>query len=321
VKHRFNDNLLAYARVGTSWRPGINVVGDFSVQRSALENRFLILPPETSKSYEIGVKADLLDRRLTLNVAAYQQDFKNYPYRSGSGVQFVEYRSLNGVATPQVGRFNFVAPVPVRVRGFEAELAYAPSDRFNLAANLAYADGKLRNGLVPCNDLNGDGVPDVAVAPPTLVELQAAVGSDNLAACRLTQRSSLGSPWSGNVRAEYNQPIAAGAQGFIRALFSWNGGSEGDPANSFDNHGAYGLLNLYLGVRDPAGAWEVQFFGKNIANDRTVLTVDNGPLQTSYRQISATGAASAIATSPYTQITMVPRREFGVNLRFAFGSR
>jgi iron complex outermembrane recepter protein len=209
-------------------------------------------------------------------------------------------------------------------------VAYTPIDRFTIAANLAYADGKIRNGLVPCNDLDRDGVPDQVTSAPTLDELLAAVGSDNLAACRVTQRSSLGPPWSGNIRAEYNHPIMAGTEAFVRGLFSWNGSSQVDPANSFDDYDSYGLLNLYLGLRDPDGAWEVQLYGKNITNNKTVLTVDNGPFLTSYQQLRITGfqdgrpvltPGSATADSPYTEITMVPRQEFGVNFRIALGSR
>ena len=50
------------------------------------------------------------------------------------------------------------------------------------------------------------------------------------------------------------------------------------------------------------------------------------PLFTGYQQITgftATGATTAAATytSTYTGATVTPPREFGVNLRFAFGSR
>ena len=117
AKHRFNDSLMVYASYGTSWRPAINVVGDFSVARSALENSFLILPPETSKSFEIGFKSDWFDKRLQLNATLYQQDFVNFPYRSTSGVYFINYAAAvtNNVVTvtPTPTLFNFVGAVPV----------------------------------------------------------------------------------------------------------------------------------------------------------------------------------------------------------------
>ena len=56
------------------------------------------------------------------------------------------------------------------------------------------------------------------------------------------------------------------------------------------------------------------------------LLTQLGKLFTGYQQITgftATGATTAAATytSTYTGATVTPPREFGVNLRFAFGSR
>ena len=68
---------------------------------------------------------------------------------------------------------NFVSAVPVRVEGFEAEVEWRPSDRFNITGNLSYSRGRIRNGNIPCLDLNGDGVPDTATATPTLTQLDA----------------------------------------------------------------------------------------------------------------------------------------------------
>lgn len=325
AKHRFNDSIMAYVNFGTSFRPGISVTGDFSVARSPLENSFLILPPETSKSYEAGVKLDLLDRRLRLNLAVYQQDFKNYPYRSASGVYFVQYdaaRDASGAVTvtPSTRLFNFVSPVPVRVRGFEAELTYRPDNHFSLSANVAYADGKIRNGLVACNDLNKDGIPDIVTAAPTVAELQAAYGADNLAACNVSERSANAPRWSGNIQSEYSLPVTDSMDGYLRGLLSWNGNSQNDPVNAFDDYGAYALLNLYAGLRAADGAWEVSAFVKNLTNNRTVLSVGNGPLATPYRNAAA-GGAPATFTGTYTNVSMVAPREFGITGRIAFGSR
>ena len=51
-------------------RPGPRVVGDFNLRLSARENQFTNLPPEKSKSYEIGAKTSFLDGRGRFNVAA-----------------------------------------------------------------------------------------------------------------------------------------------------------------------------------------------------------------------------------------------------------
>ena len=74
-RHQFTDELMAYATAGSSWRPGISAVGDFSVTPSARERSFISLEPETSDSIEFGVKSTWLDRRLTVNAAAFYQQF------------------------------------------------------------------------------------------------------------------------------------------------------------------------------------------------------------------------------------------------------
>ena len=97
-----------------SFRPGNNVV------RLPANARFLFLPTETSESYEIGFKSEFFDDMVKVDVAAYQQDFKNYPFRSASGVPTVQFNTAAGL--PRVANVNFVAPVPLRVKGFEAEV-------------------------------------------------------------------------------------------------------------------------------------------------------------------------------------------------------
>ena len=331
LKHRLNENVMAYASFGTSWRPGISVTGDFSLVRSALQTSFLFLPPETSKSYEIGFKTNWLDNRLKLNVTAYQQDFKNYPYRSSSGIYYTNYTFVSPNIVPTVGQFNFVGAVPVRVRGVEADAQWQILDNWSIGATLNYAKGKVKNGLLPCNDLNGDGQPDVLTSAPSLGQLQAAYGANNLGACRLSVTSTAAPKWSGVFNTEFTLPVSDSVDAFTRGLWSWRGKAQNDPSNVYDDVRSFDTLNLYLGLRDPEGAWEVSLFGKNILKDRTVTSVSNGPISTSYQSLpyvmgpsgpQVTGRPSAaVYTSNYASIGMTAPREFGITARFAIGSR
>lgn len=316
IKHNFTPDLMVYAATGSSWRPGINVVGDFSTNQSELERSFLNLPAETSKSYEIGVKSTLLGGRMRANLTAYHQKFKNFPYRvGGQGVYFVNF----GARGAEVGQFNFVGAVPVEVNGIEGDVSFDVTDNWNVGVTASYSLGKIQNGTVPCNDLNGDGVPDVTVSAPTLEQLQAATGTDNLSACQVSQRSGFQSPFSATVTTEYHRPISDNVDAYLRGLFSFNGKSQTDPINIFDDVDAYGLLNLYAGIRDPEGAWEVSLFAKNLLDTTKTLTRTN-PLFTSFRDTAALGAATTF-TSTYTGVTTTAPREFGINVRYAFGSR
>ncbi len=332
VKHRFSDDFMVYASFGTSWRPGIQVVGNFSLATSALERSFMNLEPEESESYEIGFKSTFMDRRVTLNVTAYKQDYTNYPYRSGSGVYYVNtgFNRTTNTLVPSVSTFNFVSAVPVKVYGLEAELGFRPTDNLSFSANLAYANGKIDNGLVACNDLNNDGVPDAGGAAPTLAQLQGVVGANNLSACTVNYRSASAPPISGNFQGEFTKSLTSGTDFYVRGLVSWFGSSKNDPANSLDDYDAYMLTNVFAGLRAPDGQWEVSFFAKNLFNDETVLGVGNARLRTTYQALQPPtfqSAAAAAFDSDYIRIGgdggrgLTAPREFGVSVRLSFGSR
>src|SRR5262249_24769550 len=153
---------------------------------------------------------------------------------------------------------------------------------------------------------------------PTVAQIRAAAGGEEVAACRVNDRLSTAPDFSGTLQSEYSLPVTHSMDGFIRGLYSYYGSNPQDPPNPYDNVGAYGLLNLYAGVRSNNGAWEVAIFGKNITNTDETLTVRNGPLGTNYTNpLTRLGGT---LTGPYTGITLPPQREFGVNVRYAFGS-
>ncbi|MCJ2186469.1 TonB-dependent receptor [Novosphingobium beihaiensis] len=322
VKHNFTPDLMVYVSTGSSWRPGINAVGDFSLEQSALEESFQKLSAETSKSYEIGMKSTLFGGRAHLNLTAYHQKFKNYPYRvPGQGVYFVNTTQdrTTGVRTQEVAQFNFVGAVPVEVNGIEGDLSMAVTDNWDVSISGSYSIGKIKNGTIPCNDLNGDGVPDATVSAPSIDELQAAVGSDNLSACTVSQRSGFQSPFSATLTSEYRIPVSDSIDAYVRGLLNFNGNSRVDPTNIYDDVGSYGLFNLYTGVRSTDGAWTVSLFAKNLFDTTKTLTRTD-PLFTPYRNIAAGGAARTFS-STYTGVTTTAPREFGINVRYAFGSR
>lgn len=328
AKHNFTPDLMVYASTGSSWRPGINVVGDFNLAQSALEQSFINLPAETSKSYEVGFKSTLFGGKVRANVTAFHQKFKNYPYRvGGQGVYFVNtvaVRNAAGAVTgtaQQVSQFNFVGAVPVEVNGIEGDLSLNVTNNWSISAVAAYSLGKIKNGTVPCNDLNKDGTPDNVTSAPTLIVLQGAVGANNIAACQVSQRSGFQSPFSATLTSEYTLPVSDNVNAYLRGLLSFNGNSRTDPTNRFDDVGSYGLLNVFAGIRDPKGAWEISLFAKNLFDTTKTLSRTN-PQFTSYLiPVSATTQIAATATGTYTGVTATAPREFGLNVRYAFGSR
>lgn len=328
VRHRFSDSFMVYAATGSSFRPPVRAIGDFSSSYSPLEIAHISFGPESSKSYEVGFKSDWLDKKLLLNVTAYHQEFQNYPFRAaGAGVYFI---NIDAAGQPGRSQFNFISAVPVKVDGVEAELAYNPSRNFSLSGNLSYSKSKIGNALIACTDaLNNvtgatgkDGIPDTVA--PTLAQLQGAYGTEHLAECPASGSATFNPEWSGSVQAEYSLPLTDGADAYLRGLLSYRGATKNDPANAYDDVGAYGLINLYAGVRDPKGAWELNFFVKNISNVTRLLSGSDNTFGASTTLLNVSTFrpfGSAQYQSFYRSVTVTPPREFGVNLRMAIGSR
>ena len=318
AKYEFTPDLMAYVSYGTSWRPDANFIGGPTAP-NAIQSQFLGTDPETSKNIEAGIKSSWLDNRLRLNVTAFYQKFKNYPYRvpgvSGTGVFNVD-RSRNPAG--QVRGYNYLASVPVTVKGIEGDFSFDISDNWNLGGTVAYSDGKIKNGIIPCNDLNRDGRPDPLLSAPTVAQIDAAYGPAGIATCTVNMRANPAAPFSATLQSEYHRELGAGLDGFLRGLYAYKGKSQGDPTNAWDQVSAYGLLNLYAGVRDQDGGWEITAYAKNVTNTYRTLTRSN---TRNFTPVLGAAGVTNVDNTNYFGITSTPPREFGVTARIAFGSR
>ncbi|HZU64419.1 MAG TPA: TonB-dependent receptor [Novosphingobium sp.] len=86
----FAKGITGYARVATGYRSGGFNAADPSITGT---NTLAHFNPESVTSYEVGLKTELLDRHLRLNVAAYHNVYENLevtvPVVSASGGTFV----------------------------------------------------------------------------------------------------------------------------------------------------------------------------------------------------------------------------------------
>jgi iron complex outermembrane receptor protein len=317
IKHNFSRDFMLYASAGSSWRASTVVIGG-PVNGSTFQGQFLRSDPETSQSYELGFKSSWLNNKARFNATAFYQKFKSYPYRSAVSPWSIVPSSYNPDLTVQTGlqaeQVQYVAAVPVDVKGFEAELFYNPNRNLSFSANLSYALGKIKNGRIPCTDINGDNIPDGnLVSPPDADDLFAETGTNFVSACNVNMRSSFSSPWSAAITAEYSHPFSSSTDGYLRGLYSWKGNSQNDPISTIDDVKSYGILNVFAGLRHPDGRWDLSAYAKNITNSFRVLTND-GLRTTSVGE-------QTLGYTNYYGITSTMPREFGVNLRVAFGSR
>ena len=156
VAYDFSDTVHGYAKYATGYRAG---------GASSRTAEYASFNPEDVKSYEVGLKADLFDRKARINIAAYMMDRKNSQ---------VDLSTIQPTAT---GNFNnlvtFNAPGITKIRGIEADLTVKPFK--GLTANLSYAYTYTDIPLIPvtysafCASANlvGGATPLAACSAPT----------------------------------------------------------------------------------------------------------------------------------------------------------
>ena len=127
VQYAFTDDMMAYVQFSTGFKGGGVNPRPFFVQQAVPFN------PETLDSYELGVKADLFDRRVRLNVAAFMSQYKD-----------MQLTLANCTAIAGAG-FGVPCAMPVNagdadVKGIEVETLITPFDGLSIDGSFSYLD-------------------------------------------------------------------------------------------------------------------------------------------------------------------------------------
>jgi outer membrane receptor protein involved in Fe transport len=129
LSYKIDDLRMVYFTYSTGFRPG-------GVNRNGT------LPPyaaDTLENFEVGLKSQWFDRRLTLNTALYDDELQNF--------QFAFY-GLNDLTEIQN------AP-GANIKGFEASLEFRPVQALTLSGDLTLQDPHLDNNVCPSNPTTG----------------------------------------------------------------------------------------------------------------------------------------------------------------------
>ncbi|HKT72282.1 MAG TPA: TonB-dependent receptor [Steroidobacteraceae bacterium] len=150
INYRPIDSVLAYTKYSTGFISGGSVAG-------------YTFDPEEAKSWELGVKSELFDRRLRLNVAGFLVDY-------------------DGVQQPVPGYLIGAAPSLVmvnlgdsRAKGFEADVTVAPVTGLTLNGSVSYTNYKWKRliaAFAGATGVTADTFP-VWLRPSTTVNLSA----------------------------------------------------------------------------------------------------------------------------------------------------
>ncbi|PZQ21557.1 MAG: hypothetical protein DI569_11570 [Sphingopyxis macrogoltabida] len=220
--YKLTDDILAYASVSYGEKSG-------AANLSALPGRPLLIDPEKSTAYEIGLKTSFADRRGTFNIDFYWNDIKGY-----QSAQIDPDRLALGTYLGNVGA--------VRMRGAEFDAAYRFDTRFSLSFSGAYNDAEYRSyPNAPAPVEYGPGILD------------------------LSGQSTGAAKWSGQASFNYEAPITSSVD--ITAFVNQSFRSRSNLLNPLSVYGeqeGYGLTNAGVGIKDPDDAWSVQIWGRNL---------------------------------------------------------
>jgi iron complex outermembrane receptor protein len=127
LSYQMTPDILWYASFSEGWHSG----GFYGVNQDTADFERNQYVPETSQSYEIGMKGLFFDRRVRLNIDGFIDDFQN---KQESAVELDP--STNTVVTV------FTNVGGVRYAGIEAEGEWVVTRRFHLSASFGWLDAR-----------------------------------------------------------------------------------------------------------------------------------------------------------------------------------
>lgn len=150
----FSRNSTGYVSYTRGYKgPAFNLF--FNLQATGAR----VIEPETSNSYEIGLKNTLFGGKLTLNLAGYYAEYNNFQANNPDTL------TINGVTTT-IARFTNAGRVSTR--GAELDFAYRPIPDLSITGGAAYTDAHVDQFNPPPvrtpNDIVPSGTP-LAFAP------------------------------------------------------------------------------------------------------------------------------------------------------------
>jgi iron complex outermembrane recepter protein len=226
LDHTFVKDVMGYVSYSTGFKAGLfnltNVAGD-------------AVKPETIKATEVGVKSQLLDRKLQLNGSVFRYDYKD--------IQAEVIRSNAG------GVLQLINAANSRIKGVDAELVAVPFAGFTLQAGLSYLDAKYLD------------FPGAVTYVRNPVGGRLEVGSDASG-----KRMIKAPEWQWNIGGQYSVPVARGTLNLAanyahQSEFFW------DFSNDF-REPARDMLAASVGWAPSGGRWDVRLWGRNLAGEK-----------------------------------------------------
>jgi iron complex outermembrane receptor protein len=278
------DDMLLYASATRGFK-----AGGWNSRTAYRPEEFQPMDPEKTWSYELGMKSQLLDDRLRLNVTGFfaQTDGLQLSYTTPSPLGV-------GVLSTQDNAGD------VDVWGAEIELTAMLTEQLSAYATMGFQDGEYTwvNPRAGSFCRNGGTIVNGACSPATSTYVNAIDESDELS--RLPEETvALGVNWDfpiatlgGNLRftaeVNYNSGYWTTASNATPTLRLEPNGPLVTPAALETYADSFTLLNLVLGYESGSGRWRATLECKNCSDEEYLASIFNGEFYGEPRRVTGT---------------------------------
>jgi len=200
----------------------------FNVFFNMLPRDTLALNPETSKGVEAGLKTEVLDRRLRVNLAVFNTQYANY--------QANFFDLVSGAVVTRL-----INAGDVSSKGAELDASWRATSQLSLGAAAAYARARIDHFNCPAGAATS---------------------------CQVDGKPLPFSPdWKTALNANYKFALSGGWQADVGTDYSWQSKTQYDIGQFADTiQGAYGIWNASLAFTQAQQGWRVALLAKNLTD-------------------------------------------------------
>lgn len=256
LRQDLTEDINAYASVNRGFK-----AGGYSLQ-SPTNKPFL---PQTIQAYEIGLKSELFDRKLRLNLSAFHYDIDDFQIRSAAAASPGANLVLNAAT--------------VKVDGVELDFEAMPINNFRLFGGVTYLDSRFdKFGGVGADFQAPIVYPNPATCPPVLLGtadpgvLAPGPRTGGFTTCFgdvSGNRTPNAPEWVVSLGATYTVPVGNTGEVRLSGLYSYNDGYYFEPDGRF-SQGSYSLVNASIEYR-PTENFGIELWGRNITDEEYIV--------------------------------------------------
>jgi iron complex outermembrane receptor protein len=238
LRYVVNPDLSFYASYSRGYKFGsYDLTSGLTVAQFARQP----IAPETANAYEVGMRSELFDRDLIVNLTAFRTDYSNFQAQSYD---------------PALQQMTLVSAGTARTQGAELEVTAKPVSALSLSGGLSYTDAKFRS--FP------DGPCYVSVALPATCRLgPGGVRLQDLSGFALPNSPKWKLVLSGRYDIVTSQPfdlfLSASSVSQSSVIFALN-------HNPRTEQGGFTTVNLNFGIQSKDASKVLTLYVRNLFN-------------------------------------------------------